>query len=270
MTFRAHFITGLLCVSLSGCNPSRNTHLTAKDVAEVQLKSLSRNSQWKMLGLSSADEASHAILGSPIPVFIGRADEMAKYNSGDLNEIIHPTDNVVFPVLVNGQGKMLIEVGREHDDWVPVRDGYQDSARLLVESQLNNPGKKADFVKVGSMNESSYLIQSDYATNTGSPGGEVASSNTEGLNLGSNSVVLPLNNAAQAIAETAYESPVLSKHQNVKSTSNAFGIVVPNVLAPNAPGAAAPPTQPSAQDFFRKVAPIAQQSASHVSNGPGS
>ena len=130
-------LAAALLIFVSGCSTShvpkpQTEPNTPRGVAEQQLQSLRNGEAWQLLGLKSKDEADRARLGKAAGVYVVRADELSRYNGGDLTSILHPTQNVVYPVVIDGRGRLLIEVGYRDGKWVPIRDGYQDSAEAFV------------------------------------------------------------------------------------------------------------------------------------------
>lgn len=264
-------------VWIISCGRSPNASgKSAQEVAEAQLKGLSHNSQWKLLGLNSSTDLSTAQLEPPAPVYFVRADELSKYKGGDLREIVHDTSNLIFPVTVGGRGRILIEVGRRQGKWIPIRDGYQDSAAAFVASRsstnADSAGRAAMFVKIGAMNESTLLISGEaQEAQPAAPGSDNVNPNVKSVNLNASATtIIPLNQAAKAMSSQDFissrsTSAISGKasHAYAASGGKRRGSAS---SASSAPGAS-PPLSP-AKNFFRQIAPAAQQALTQQS-GPG-
>lgn len=233
-------------------------------VAQAELQSIQKESNWTLLGLGSVENAHNATLGKPLRVYFAKANELGNYSGGDLSSILHETDSLVFPVLVDGKGRLLIEIRKQGNTWRAIRDGYQDSATSLVTAEnvstVETGPTASIFIRLPSMNESNLLLTGRVPSPA--PGGP------------SDSVPMPdLNNVIQVVQlngkpvvsnQTDHQGGVTGIIGNVDSIvrfDRSFGSKTSN----HGPGAA--PVNP-ARDFFKAMAPAAKQAAAQSERGP--
>jgi hypothetical protein len=221
---------------------------TPSRVAQAELQNIRQAPNWAALGLGSPDEAGKATLGPPIAVYFARVDELSRYSGGDLRGLLHQTNNIIYPVLVGGHGRLLIEVGKENGQWKPVRDGYQDSAEPL--GQFINSSEGSVFVKVPSLNESNILITGKREAAPGASATINEPTQVEGLS--GTLQVHPLNQQSIDASEATQ-----SRQRRRGRRGN-----VPF----SAPGVGAPSN--SAEEYFRSVAPAAKKAATSAGSGP--
>ena len=153
---------------------SDQSNQSPTQVAVHELENVRGSTQWTLLGLGPMEDAGKAALGKPLRVYFAKSDELGNYAGGDLDRILHKTDDLVFPVLVHGEGRLLIQVGNRGGKWTVIRDGYQDSAPAFVTSEKTWSGAPIPtvsiFIKLSSLNESNLLLTSK-AKVTGPGGG---------------------------------------------------------------------------------------------------
>ena len=244
-------------------------------VAQAELQNVRTGKEWMLLGVGPPEEATKATLGSPMHVYFAKADELAAYKGGDLRGILHETDDLVFPVLVDGKGRLLIEVGQRGGEWTTIRDGYQDSATSLITCdkthQYTTPaaedhcsskqGRPAAsiFVKISSLNESNLLLTG--ATQTAGPGGSYEAVPVPDLNSVIEVVQL---NGKPLVNKDGQAKGVPGTDTNwVLHSGAVYGVSAKEL--DQGPGAALPNP---AQDFFKAMAPAAKQALNSPDHGP--
>jgi hypothetical protein len=221
-----------------------------------------------LLGLNSKDEADRAQLGKPVKVYIVRADELSQYKGGDLSSILHPTTNLMFPVEVDGRGRLLLEVGVRGGKWIPIRDGYQDSAPAFVDAtklDAVNQNNASIFVKMSSLGEKNLLLTgSAHPNGPGAAASGVSSGDLVATpDLNGRLTVTALNRSALAVSNEGKSAGVSGSKGVPYGGVASYGAGRVGELAP---GASAPA---SAQTYFQGLAPTAQSVMTPKKDGPG-
>jgi hypothetical protein len=266
----APFVVASLSLAIVACSGSRppaqlsgeQTDQSPTQVAESELKSVQKPTSCNLLGLGAPEEAGKATLGKPLRVYFANSNEVSNYTGGDLSKILHETDNVVFPVLVDGKARLLIEVGNQGGKWKPLRDGYQDSASSLVASE-EVPGENAPtasiFIRLPSMNDSNVVLTGKMP----SPAPGASSDSIPVPDLNSVLQVVQLNGRPLASSEPGHvHVKVDHPHWILKGAYGIYGSQTPSSAGPGGP-----PTNP-AQDFFKAIAPAAKEVSTQSEHGP--
>lgn len=278
------YVVTTLLLFVAACSNSHQPQRVTSDqsdqsptqVADHELQNVCSKTEWPLLGLGSMEDAGKATLGKPLHVYYANSNELSKFAGGDLDKILHKTDDVVFPVLVDGKGRLLIQIGNRDGKWTVIRDGYQDSAPALVASEniraSENIPTASIFITLSSMNESNVLLTGK--AQAAAPGSSSDSIATPDLN---NVIqVVQLNGQPLILTKTPHEArktdgvgrPVASGGgTNVSAPAMYFDKAYgPGTPASLGPGAASPNP---AQDFFKAIAPVAAQAAKNPAPGPG-
>jgi hypothetical protein len=276
MSFAFWIILVLLC--LTSCSntqksPPKSEHNASPDeVAQNELNAIRTGAQWTILGLGSPQEANKATLGKPMWVYMAKANEISKYSGGKISNIVHATDDMVFPVLVDGKGRLLIEVGSRGGKWLNIRDGYQDSAASLISCgeyryvaaasgvcpQAENLPTTSIFVELPSLNESDLLLT--MRPQPSAPGGSASSIPVPDLDSVTKVVQL---NGTPLVPKNIHPVHLPPGTEWVMHSHRIYGLTKESY--PSGPGAA--PTNP-AEDFFKSVAPAAKRATAEADHGP--
>jgi hypothetical protein len=110
----------------------------------VTLKSLINEGNYKQYGLESFDDVQKLQLGDPLPLFYVRADQLKDYKPGsDAGKLMISTNREIYPVVLNGTGKLLMTVAKTGDSWRAVSFGEQDVAPSFTKIKADKPKKVA-------------------------------------------------------------------------------------------------------------------------------
>lgn len=108
---------------------------------------------FRALGFDSVDEAEKATLGEPAKLFTVPNNKLADYKKSTTNirGLIQDTHRLVYPVMVNGEGKTLITISQEPQGWRLATIGDQRVAGNLarirkdkIASAGSGPGSSPD------------------------------------------------------------------------------------------------------------------------------
>jgi hypothetical protein len=214
---------------------------------------------WKFLGFSSASDLTQATLGPPTKVYAISVEALSRYQGGDVASVLQDTGDLVYPVLVNGQGRLLIEVSKQEEGWVAVHDGYQESASGLakaVSPHAKPPGEPMGFVfaKINAMKQQTLLVGGKVSVGN-APGGATA---TDLSNLKGELQVVPLN-TTKTPAQTVY-----TKMVGKKGPRRTFW-----AATEEAPGGPPPKPAVPAQEYLKGLVPAAQVLAKEKPKAPG-
>jgi hypothetical protein len=110
----------------------REAALTAQK-GLANLRSLVTRENFRQFGLESFDEASKLQLGNPVPLYYVRADQLKEYQPGtDAGKLMINANRRLYPVVVDGIGRLLITIEKAGDAWRMVSFGQQDIAPTLT------------------------------------------------------------------------------------------------------------------------------------------
>src|ERR1700733_8299053 len=97
------------------------------------IRSLINERNFKEFGLQSFEEVSDLRLGDPVPIYYVRADQLKEYQPGtDAGKLMISANRRLYPVLVNGEGKLLITIEKADTGWRMVSFGQADVAPALT------------------------------------------------------------------------------------------------------------------------------------------
>jgi hypothetical protein len=119
-------------------NDSEKTAGQGRDPNEVAKEALSNLPQlidekaYKQLGIESADSLSTAVLGEPVPVYYVRLDQLSQYESGDPGTLLNDAHRIIYPIIVQGQGRLLIVLEEKEGIWRFVKYDNPKVAKNLV------------------------------------------------------------------------------------------------------------------------------------------
>src|ERR1700733_276460 len=156
----------VLCVLLTGlasemysqhpksASRSSKADQSADQAADFALGMLRRSitsTNYAQFGFANVEEVQHMTLGSGVPLFYVRADQLSKYTPGsDPGSLMIPTQRRLYPVLVNGSGRLIITLENQNGQWKLVSFGQQAIADQLSKikhdkaSHSRGPGGSED------------------------------------------------------------------------------------------------------------------------------
>ena len=125
-----------------GGSPQLNTeNADPSQVAKSALASLSSvldEKATKELGLNSPDEWNSASLGEPVRLYLIRLDQLSQYKTAtDPTQLLNDVHRTFYPVLVNGEGKLLIVLEQKDSAWKFVKYDSPVAAKNLVRIRHN-------------------------------------------------------------------------------------------------------------------------------------
>lgn len=87
---------------------------------------------YRSLGFESADEVKSASLGQPLSQFDIGLDQLKSYKEGaDVNSLLSPSPDTIFPVTVSGQVRSAVIVSKREGGYVPTTFGRADIVKAL-------------------------------------------------------------------------------------------------------------------------------------------
>jgi len=112
-------------------NPASDAAAGAQAGLQMLKKSITRDN-YKQFGFDSLDEVSRAELGDGVPLFYVKADQLKDYAPGtDTGRLMIPTQRRLYPVIVDGVGKLVMTIESANNQWKLVDFGQQDIASSL-------------------------------------------------------------------------------------------------------------------------------------------
>jgi hypothetical protein len=97
------------------------------------LKNTVDESNYQSRGFKSAVEVKQAVLGEPASLFLISNEKVANFKPGvDVRSLLEDDHRMVFPVLVNGEGRTLITIAQTSHGWTYVGNGDGDVAQNLA------------------------------------------------------------------------------------------------------------------------------------------
>lgn len=97
------------------------------------LKRLINAENAKNFGLETAEQVGALRLGEPVTLFYVRADQLQDYKGDtDAGRLLLATNRKLYPVELNGTGKLIITVEKQSSGWRAVSIGDQDIAPSLT------------------------------------------------------------------------------------------------------------------------------------------
>lgn len=128
-----------------GVKHPRGADETAQQ-ALATLRSLINPGNFKQFGLQSVDEAQRLTLETPLPLFYVRSDQLKDYKPGtDAGKLMINARRLLYPVALNGTGRIVITIEDRDGEWRLVSFGQQEIAPALT--QIKN--HKVDQLKTG-------------------------------------------------------------------------------------------------------------------------
>jgi hypothetical protein len=120
------------------------------------IRSLINEKNFKEFGLQSFEEVSELRLGDAVPIYYVRADQLKEYQPGtDAGKLMISANRRLYPVLVNGQGKLLITIEKAETGWRMVSFGQADVAPALTKIKRDKVAR----TKTGpGASESNYFV----------------------------------------------------------------------------------------------------------------
>lgn len=89
---------------------------------------------YRAMGFDSPEQVRAARMGTPVQQFMIRLDELKSYEPGaDLSALLHSTETLIYPVLVQGRTHSSVTLRRQDDRWQAESFGLPKYARLLNE-----------------------------------------------------------------------------------------------------------------------------------------
>ncbi len=110
-----------------------------RPVAEASITKLSKlvnEKNYRVMGFETPDEVRRATLGEPLRIFMVRLDQLKQYQPGsDPNQLLSGGEQVIYPVVVEGQVRSSIKVEMIKGTWQPISYGGAKIAKLLSVSR---------------------------------------------------------------------------------------------------------------------------------------
>lgn len=135
-----------------------DAQVPVKEVQPVALSSLDTLKQlvtrenYRQMGFDSPEEVRSATLGTPLQDFIVRLDRLKEYEPGRRpDELLTPTSQVIYPVVVNGQARSSITISKIKERWQAVSFGGPNFIKLVSTTLMESS-------KVTRLDYSSYFI----------------------------------------------------------------------------------------------------------------
>lgn len=115
-------------------------------------KSLISEENYKEMGFESSKEIYSATIDTPIVDFFIRLDQLRKYNPGDkADELLIPTEQLIYPVLANGQVRSSITLSKTDGKWQAVSYGSPTFIATVTKTLKEN-------MKESKLNYSDYFV----------------------------------------------------------------------------------------------------------------
>jgi hypothetical protein len=113
---------------------------TAAQQALNSFKKLVDAENYRSLGFDSLNEATNAIVGEPLQVFVVRVDDLKGYAGGDPDSLLVDVGQLFYPVTSGGQTRSSIMIERIAGKWRAARLGNASLARQVAQWKGPNPG----------------------------------------------------------------------------------------------------------------------------------
>jgi hypothetical protein len=108
--------------------------------ALVTLQKLVTEANYKDLGFDSVDQVNRAVLAVPMPVFEIGLDRIRSYQPGqDVNSLLTPSMETIYPVTVDGQTKSSVTVVKKASGYLPASFGNAAVVVALSRYRGNRP-----------------------------------------------------------------------------------------------------------------------------------
>ena len=115
----------------------------AAPAALTVLRKLVNRENHRRMGFESLSDVRSATLGDPLVIFYVRLDSLRKYQSGgDAFGLLTAGDEILYPVLVRGETRSSITLGRNPGGWKGLSYGGSNAARLTWR-MVNDRRKRA-------------------------------------------------------------------------------------------------------------------------------
>lgn len=131
----AFLTASMLAASQAG---AIDTRVSSDQLLMEGKKSLGEFSQlvtrenFRSMGFESPDEVKTASLGAPMKDFIVKLDSLSKYQpGGSAEELLIPTGQAVFPVMVNGKVRSSITLSKSKGEWKAVSFGGSNYVKKI-------------------------------------------------------------------------------------------------------------------------------------------
>jgi TonB family protein len=138
------------------------------------LRELVTKNNYRNYGLRSFDEVPKLQLGPGVDVFfVFKGDLITFGNEGELTKVVKPSQSRLYPVEVDGEGRLLMTLRRQQGTWKVASYGEGDVARNLMSLEKNRawlnlpkedliaiqiPGRHLSFASFGKPSEQNDLI----------------------------------------------------------------------------------------------------------------
>jgi hypothetical protein len=116
----------------------KETQTIASDSFET-FKRMVTKDNYRQMGFQTSEEIKEAVLGEPILDYMVRLDELRAYETGrDPSALLHSTNHVVYPVLVNAQTRSSFTLAKTESGWTPVSYGSPVLTRSLTKTRASS------------------------------------------------------------------------------------------------------------------------------------
>jgi len=133
---------GLQQVNNQSSDPQKPSR-QGQDPNEVAKEALSLLPQlldekaYRQLGIETADSLSTALLGEPVRLYYVRLDQLSQFRSGDPGALLNDARRLIYPIIVQGQGRLLIVLEEKDGNWRYVKYDNPAVAKNLVRIRQN-------------------------------------------------------------------------------------------------------------------------------------
>lgn len=112
--------------------PPSDPAAAAADEGLRMMRAAITTDNFKQFGFESLEEVKRAQIGIGVPLFYVRADDLKSYAPGtDAGRLMKPTARRLYPITVDGQGKLIMTIEYDGSQWKLVDFGQQDIAAQL-------------------------------------------------------------------------------------------------------------------------------------------
>jgi hypothetical protein len=133
---------------------------SASGAAKEGLRILQRSitvENYKQFGFTSLQEAARATVGDGVPLYYVRADQLKAYTPGvDAGTLMIPTYRRLFPIIVDGIGKLVMTLEFKAGHWQLVDFGEQEIASSLSRLKEHSTRQKSG---PGSAQQNYFAVQ---------------------------------------------------------------------------------------------------------------
>lgn len=186
------------------------------------LRQLITPENYKSYGLNSMSEITQLELGSGVDVFYVFNNDLKEFRATtDLSKVIKPSQTRIYPVTVNGEGRLLITVRQREGKWRTAKFGRPDVAANLAKRAAIERFMKLD-------------LSSDYELEIPAMHLNFVATGKPGV---TNSILLlPLDHFTMMAVNPGLKNvPPFAKVTGIKSAQEVFGILTENAKTISSP-----------------------------------